>query len=532
MVTGSSRAARALYRVRASLVLVPSVTLWVAGIWLAWFHLTQGPPTQRVHIRWAPTVTAAERDRIERETGLVDGVPLEQRTWQYFLRDRSSANIHRLIADPRVEDTFHIDRDTYRVQLDRPDLSASARRWLESDRLGQLAFLILLFAIVTTWWFRQRLVSAIRDSVDVIGTVFVVNTAIFTIAFRAYINRASGDFDAHLRLARNLDLLHLTAPHFLFQLLVRAVVAAGMSYENASVVILGLCYGGIGILLARELDRRSLLSWPRALLLIPSLLLASHVFLFSMASHDVYLSYLVPIVYHNPTQQLNKAFAIWIMFLSLPTFLAGRAITWRTGISIGMLCVLSAIAKPSFLIAFLPAVALWEAKDLVRLPWTRLVRITATIVVPSVIVLLWQASIAYGSNGSIVIAPFAVVKPWQTPARFSLSLAFPLVVALAAIRTRTWNGRIGFVWVFTMVAIAMCLLLAESGDRASDGNFMWTGQTAAFLAYVESALFLVSTPLSDGWRRLSWAVFAIHVLCGALWYALLFTSGWHYFTRI
>jgi hypothetical protein len=246
----------------------------------------------------------------------------------------------------------------------------------------------------------------------------------------------------------------------------------------------------------------------------------------------VYLNYLVPIAYHNPTQQLNKLFAIWIMFVSLPTFLAGRAITWRTGINIGVLCVLSAIAKPNFLIAFMPAVALWEARDLVRLPWTRWVRLTATIVVPTVIVLLWQSRIAYGSNASIVIAPFAVVNPWEIPVRFTMSLAFPIVVALAAVRTRTWNGRLGFVWLFTMIAIAICLLLAESGDRTADGNFMWTGQTAAFLTYVESILFLVSTPLSNGWKRLSWTVFAVHVICGALWYGLLFTPRWHSFTRV
>jgi hypothetical protein len=74
--------------------------------------------------------------------------------------------------------------------------------------------------------------------------------------------------------------------------------------------------------------------------------------------------------------------------------------------------------------------------------------------------------------------------------------------------------------------------LAESGDRTADGNFMWTGQTAAFLTYVESILFLVSTPLSNGWKRLSWTVFAVHVICGALWYGLLFTPRWHSFTRV
>jgi hypothetical protein len=534
-VTGLQSQHRVLRRVRALAVLVPPTSLLLAGVCLVWFHLTEGPPTQRVHVRWAATVTATERDHVEREVGLIDGTRFEERTWQYFLRDRSSANIHRLITDPRVEDTFHINRATSRVQLDRPDLSPTFRRWLESDRLGQLGFVILLLTIGMIWWFWQDIARAMREGPGVIGTVFVANTLIFTIGFRALLETSGGvDIDSHLRFARDLDLRHLTAPHFLFQVLVRVLVAVGVSYTDAAVVILGLCYGVMAVLIAREIDSRSLLTWRRALLLIPAMLLASHIFLFTVASHDVYLGYLVPIAYHNPTQQLNKVFATWIMFLSLPTFVAGRAITWRTGMAIGVLCVLSAIAKPSFLIAFLPAVALWEARDLVRLHWMRLFRLAATVGVPSIIVLLWQARIAYGSNAeaSIVIAPFAVVNPWQIPVKFSMSLAFPIVVALAAVRTHTWNARIAFIWVFMVVAITISLLLAEGGGRASDGNFMWTAQTATFLAYVESLLFLVSTPLSSWWKRVSWAVFATHVVCGGLWYGLLFTSRWHYFTRI
>ena len=518
--------------------------LTVAGLYLGWFHLTQGPPTQRVHIRWAPTVTAVERDRIEREAGLVDGVPFEDRTWQYFLRDRSRANIHRLITHPGVEDTFHIDRGTDRVQLDRPNLSPQFRQWLESDQLGRISLAILLLAVSISVWLRQPIVRGLREGLGVIGTVFVANTAIFTMGFQAFIANSGGvDIDSHLKFARRLDLLHLPAPHFLFELLVRMFAAAGMSYEHAAAVILGLCYGIMAVLIARELDHRSLLTWRRASLLIPAVLLASHMFWFTIASHDVYLNYLVPIAYHNPTQQLVKVFAIGIMFLFLPTFVAGRAITWRTSSIIGVLCVLSTIAKPSFLIAFLPAVALWETRSLLRLPWTPLLRFTATVVVPCAFVLLWQARIAYGSDAaariaygvdaasSVVIAPFSAIDPAQIPMRFSMSLAFPIVVALAAVRTRTWNARMAFVWVFLAVAIVMSLLLTETG-RLDEGNFMWTGQTAVFVAYVESMLFLVSTPLGRGWKRLSWTVFAGHVMCGVLWYGLLFTTRWHDFTRL
>jgi len=69
---------------------------------LAWLHLTIGPPAQRVHVRWAPTVSISERVQAEQEHGLVNGVPFEGGTWQYFLRKRSRPEIQQLLSDPRV----------------------------------------------------------------------------------------------------------------------------------------------------------------------------------------------------------------------------------------------------------------------------------------------------------------------------------------------------------------------------------------------------------------------------------------------
>jgi len=126
----------------------------VAGL-LVWVHLTMGPPAQRVHIRWAPAVSDAERGRAEREHGLVDGAPFEGRTRQYFVRRRSRDEIQQLVTDPRVEDTYHIDRTRFRVQLDRPDLPSRARAWLETDRFGQLSLALALIAALITWWARR-----------------------------------------------------------------------------------------------------------------------------------------------------------------------------------------------------------------------------------------------------------------------------------------------------------------------------------------------------------------------------------------
>jgi hypothetical protein len=143
------------------LLLAIAMTMYAASVDVAWLHLTQGPPAQRVHIRWAPTVSISERVQAEREHGLVDGVPFEGRTWQYFLRKRSRTDIQQLLSDPRVEDTFHINRAAFRVELDRVDLSPRMRSWLESDRLGQLSLALALAAAFMTWWLRRTLRAAL-----------------------------------------------------------------------------------------------------------------------------------------------------------------------------------------------------------------------------------------------------------------------------------------------------------------------------------------------------------------------------------
>ena len=56
------------------------------------------------------------------------------------------------------------------------------------------------------------------------------------------------------------------------------------------------------------------------------------------------------------------------------------------------------------------------------------------------------------------------------------------------------------------------------------GNFAWTGQTAVFLVYVESMLFLL-TQSRRAWTRVAWIVFGLHVACGLAWYCLMFSPA-------
>jgi len=80
----------------------------------------------QVHIRWRSGVSGEERIALEQRFGLRGGERLDETTWRYELRDRSTENIGALVGERAVEDTAYIDRDalsvrypTIAVRLDR-----------------------------------------------------------------------------------------------------------------------------------------------------------------------------------------------------------------------------------------------------------------------------------------------------------------------------------------------------------------------------------------------------------------------------
>ena len=106
--------------------------LVLAGALYGTLRLVYGGRAAYVNVRWAPSVDEAARERLEREHGLKAVEFREKRTWLYLLADVSKGNIQQIVKDPVVEDTYHIDRKTFRIDsnADRAGYAQDSSGWI------------------------------------------------------------------------------------------------------------------------------------------------------------------------------------------------------------------------------------------------------------------------------------------------------------------------------------------------------------------------------------------------------------------
>lgn len=113
------------------LVVASLLLLAVAAVTYGTLRLTFGPRPAYVHIRWAPAVDNAARERLEQQYSLTRPEFKEGSTWGYTLLDLSRDNIGALVADAAVSDTHYINRAALRVGYLTPRRPyATARPWI------------------------------------------------------------------------------------------------------------------------------------------------------------------------------------------------------------------------------------------------------------------------------------------------------------------------------------------------------------------------------------------------------------------
>ena len=349
--------------------------------------------------------------------------------------------------------------------------------------------------------------------------------------------------------------------------------AAALVTAAADALAYLLVYGGWNRLLPEDKPRR----WLLAVLVLCIFLVSS----LTLPGRTFYVGRGAVNTWQNPTNIMVRPFAAAVFYMTVDIYDRRRGtrqgadrfpftggfwaqfeqpVYTRTQVVLYPLCLaLSAMAKPSFLQVFAPAILVLLAVDVIRtrgmlLPFS--IKLALSYL-PAGMLLLRQFGVFFGQGFILDVAALAAGPAretsraaagvsvyyldgtfWQTTARWlRLSLlpcAFPLAVALAAPR-RTWHDagfRLGLLCVAAGLAEAM--FLHETGDRFWHGNFTWGLYVSCWLLWSAAmgryAALLSERTISGKLAR--WVctpLLAWHLACGVSYiYNIMQTSAYYY----
>jgi hypothetical protein len=194
----------------------------------------------------------------------------------------------------------------------------------------------------------------------------------------------------------------------------------------------------------------------------------------------------------------------------------------RTAAAAGGAMLVSALAKPNYVLAFAPCLAVMLAGTLFHRVRTGSLRLSvaggmlALVFGLPALALVTQA-LLLARHEAILYAPFAV---WGQYCRghfygaVLVGVAFPLSAILCYPRQANASQAVVLAWATLAVAIAMFALFAESGERITHANFAWGMTFADHVLFVVTAAFLVRQP-GVVRRTLCFLVLGLHALSGA-----------------
>lgn len=263
-------------------------------------------------------------------------------------------------------------------------------------------------------------------------------------------------------------------------------------------------------------------------------------FFFPWAGQYRYVSYQSGNLWHNSTYLCMKLCAIvaLLCYFKIENNYA-KKIDRKQWLFFAAALVITTGVKPSFLTVFAPAMALKLLWDLFHKVPFKQIFLFGCAVLPACGVVLWQNMVLFGEDTGQGFA----INPWYS---FSLhadrpkaavlcSIAFPLVVLVFSLKELFRDKKYFFAWMMTGIGFLEALLLAETGSRARDGNFIWGYSFAIFYIFVVSFVKWIGLWRQEKYTLLHRVLFAVagvvfvyQVYCG-VYFFLRLMSGETYF---
>jgi len=294
-----------------------------------------------------------------------------------------------------------------------------------------------------------------------------------------------------------------------------------------------------------------------------ALTMASAVNVLTWNVGNYYLGYITPNLYVSQTLIVLQPLALVLFFVTLRVLEWSGGVKLRDVVLMSALAVLSILAKPSYAMVLLPAVALLILirGQIVHVNWTEVaclhirrgrwlrdlrppLILCAGLALPVLMGILWvygstylivhQLSLTEGIG--ILLAPFKVMGFYQQVynpdgrtiawlfMKFLLSILFPVAVAASFWSELRCDSRLILAWLQFGVGVLFMYLLAED-PAFQNGNFTWSAHIALFILFVVSMLVVIESLRTDGrtgWRLLAdnklavfcFGVFVLHLIGG------------------
>lgn len=359
-----------------------------------------------------------------------------------------------------------------------------------------------------------------RD-IKALGVLLGTSVLFFLPIFSREMQRFT-DYGTHLEFAAAMLRRGETElSHFVFQFGVALFYWLGFSLTAAatllSLIAVSATAWALFLIFRRDAD-----PWPAALLGF-ALLVVGPLSLVTLPEKELYLGYMTPNVYHNPTLVLLKPIALTLLVLGSRVFDKGvSSRRWGMVGATAALSVLSCLTKPSFQICFLPGLGLLVALALIRREEVDLRLCVLGVALPSFLVLGWQYLVSFDAvtTSEIIFLPFEVINHLsdRTLLKFVLSILFPVLVTASFFRAAAQDKMLMIAWATASFGIGYAYLLAETGARLSHGNFLWSGYISVFVLYVFCVPLLLREKKTI-MRQLCWGVFALQVVSGSIFAA-------------
>lgn len=238
----------------------------------------------------------------------------------------------------------------------------------------------------------------------------------------------------------------------------------------------------------------------------------------------VYLGTGTPNPWHNPTYLISRPFAIltFIFSIILLKQAIDNKIEWLKVMLLSLSAMFCMWFKPSFLISFLPALAitllwLWYKG---QVKFKQLI-IFGLIVIPALLVMMYINHLVY-ENASASQIKFAIGDFWKQhnkPVIVSILLGtlFPLYVLIISRK----ELKLDFVLasINYLLAFLIVFFMTETGIRAEHGNFFWTYMFAMFFMFlVATKYFFIQNKYPFTLKIIGSIFYGAHLISGIIYF--------------